>query len=763
MMGLARGRNRKYITKTVQDKLVADEVAAGWKTLRHNRASTVLCREKPLGEQLEDRVWMLLYRMGFTGMSGKGGATLNVDRNNANSATSQIDVVGIDDEVALGVECKSAASPPKRSDFQEDLGKLEIKRANFAHAVNTQFQVGHKRAIVLAFFTSNIILTESDRERAAQLKIVLFDEADLAYYEALVAHLGPASRYQFFSDMMPGREVPGLALRVPAVRTKMGGHNCYAFSISPEYLLKIAYVSHRSKGKASDVNTYQRMLSKPRMRSIRDYISNGGVFPTNILISLDRFKKAQFERVGQQADRDDGVLGVLDLRPSYKSAWIIDGQHRLYAYSGNPKAKSSLLPVLAFEGLPASKQARMFTDINAKQKSVKQSLLRELYAELNWDASEPSVRVQAIVSKAVQALDIEPGSPFFKRILLADGSRDTRRCISLTSVCQALEKPGMFIDKERSGQVLDPGPLWTGANDATLKRTIYVISKWFSEVANRAEDWWNAGAEPGGGLAMGEGVTVCINVLRSVFEHLRGKGAKLVQLDNDDLADVVRPYAVVLGDYFAGLTSGEREAFRRLRGVQGQTAATRHCQKALNTRFPDFQPDGLAKFLDEEKAQTNLRAKELVDQIERTLQRTVIEELKAQFGSDETQWWVLGVPKLVRKKISERFEEEDGKRGGKEHYFDLMDYRPIALDNWQIFEDILGKGKSGSKDKRTAWMVGVNEIRKIVSHVSSGVTVTIEQLCEIQDLAEWLDRQVGVRDEFVESEAIDLSIETGEA
>ena len=58
----------------------------------------------------------------------------------------------------------------------------------------------------------------------------------------------------------------------------MGGHNCFTFSISPDYLLKVSYVSHRSKGKASDVNTYQRMLTKARLNKIRDYINDDGIF-----------------------------------------------------------------------------------------------------------------------------------------------------------------------------------------------------------------------------------------------------------------------------------------------------------------------------------------------------------------------------------------------------------------------------------------------------------------------------------------------------
>ncbi len=56
-----------------------------------------------------------------------------------------------------------------------------------------------------------------------------------------------------------------------------------------------------------------------------------------------------------------------------------------------------------------------------------------------------------------------------------------------------------------------------------------------------------------------------------------------------------------------------------------------------------------------------------------------------------------GVPKNTRLKVSERCEDDDNKRGGKEFYFDLIDYRHIAAysQNWPLFEPVLGFGKRG--------------------------------------------------------------------
>jgi len=109
--------------------------------------------------------------------------------------------------------------------------------------------------------------------------------------------------------------------------------------------------------------------------------------------------------------------------------------------------------------------------------------------------------------------------------------------------------------------------------------------------------------------------------------------------------------------------------------------------------------------MDEQKTQTNIDAKILVDRIEKTLQRTVVEELKREIGTEESQWWIDGVPKQIRKKVTERLEDDDGSRGGKEYYFDLLDYRNIIQQHWSFFPETTEKkneSKSESKiDQRT--------------------------------------------------------------
>jgi hypothetical protein len=389
----------------------------------------------------------------------------------------------------------------------------------------------------------------------------------------------------------------------------------------------------------------------------------------------------------------------------------------------------------------------MFIDINAKQKSVKQSLLQELFAELHWDSDRESTRVQAIISKSVQILDSDPTSPLYGRIQTADASKDSKRCISLTSVFNAIEKTGFHIVREKKGQVIEFGPLWAVDNDTTLDRTVFIIKNWLLEIRSSSTEWWDLGAAEGGGLSMNDGVTACINVLRSVLQHLdETKRRQLIRLDNEDLWAVITPFAKALGTYFASMTGDERKAFRDLRGIAGQATRTRRCQVAIRQVIRDFNPEGLDEFIQRERQQTNLRAKEVTDRIEQLLQRVVIEELKREFGENETDWWILGVPKNVRLEVAKREQADDSRRGSKEAYFDLIDYRGIAIENWQLFEPLMAQGTSGNKEKKTKWIVDVNEKRNIVAHPSSGVLLSIEQLSELQNYERTLVERIEGRE-----------------
>ena len=730
------------VRKTVRVKDLEEALNDGWVIRKKNVRSVSVSLQKKRGPLLESRVWTLLYRMGFPIMSGKGGASVSIG--SGDSPRSQVDVVASDSDIALCIECKSFESPRKDPRFQEVLAKHSVLKKPFAIAIAKVFPVETKRHVASLIFTWDVILSENDRLRANEADVTLFDIADLEYFEALVHLLGPAARYQLLAEVFRGRSIQGLTLRVSALRSKMGGLTYYTFAIRPDYLLKISYVAHRAKGKALDLDAYQRMISKSRLRSIGEYIAADGVFPTNIVINIEQARYVRFDRGKQEGDEQGALFGWLTLSPAYGAAWIIDGQHRLFAYSGHSRADKSYLTVLAFVGLSASRQAQLFVDINSEQRRVKRSLLVELDAVLKWDSEDREKRIDAIISRASLALDEDPSSPLHGRLLPSDVPKTDTRCITLTSLTAALNKPGFFITAQKKG-ITEYGPLWRDSPHESLIRTRQVVSGWLGPIAETAQDWWALGAAAGGGLAMSNGVTICVNVLRSVLEFL-GEHARPSLLSDDDLTQRLTQYAKALGNYFARMSPADRLGFRQLQGVNGQTTGTRMCQAALQSDFPTFNPLGLKDWTERQKANTNEEARSVIEKIEKALQEVILETLKDEFQRDEDEWWFEGIPAAIRTKIAQRIEESGGKAGAREQNFELIHYRDIIEHNWQLFGDLLGSDQHGNRKKKTEWIVDVGQMRNVVMHPSRREYLSFEKLAQLNTYWEWLAERLKDRD-----------------
>jgi len=177
---------------------VENLVADGWTVDKSNKKSVRLRRSKPHGALLEDRVWTLLHRMQFPILSNDGGAQLVLNPKDTESPQSQIDVVGIDVEVAVAIECKSAQNLARRPQFQHEARKARfdpraiclVRAITIRDAAQTTNRPGHVSVEHLPI--------GQRRLRAKEANIFILDEHDLTYYESLTSHIGPAAKYQFW-------------------------------------------------------------------------------------------------------------------------------------------------------------------------------------------------------------------------------------------------------------------------------------------------------------------------------------------------------------------------------------------------------------------------------------------------------------------------------------------------------------------------------------------------------------------------------------
>ena len=122
-----------------------------------------------------------------------------------------------------------------------------------------------------------------------RIGITLVDEASIDYYLDICKTTGTVSKYQLLSDIFSEIDFPELVTSVPCLKTKIGTHDAYMFTIKPEKLIPISFIAHRAKGESSDMSAFQRLVKGNRLKQIRNYIEGEekGFFPTNILVNID--------------------------------------------------------------------------------------------------------------------------------------------------------------------------------------------------------------------------------------------------------------------------------------------------------------------------------------------------------------------------------------------------------------------------------------------------------------------------------------------
>src|SRR5579862_8420825 len=442
--------DEKTISASSKDALalkLKGEEADGWRVLRKNKRSIRLAKEKPTDRQLEDDVWCLLYRMGFK--------ELNVDRNfcitaGDNAPKRQLDVFAKDDATVFIVECTHSRETGPKS-VKGLIDKVGAIREEIVKAIHTHYGRDPKLKVKFAIATRNIEWRSADRARAEDSGVPIITEDDLSYFERLTDILKSAARYQFLGRYFRGQGVDGLRLEVPATRGRVGDRTFYNFLISPHDLLRIAYISHMAKTTNDDLETYQRMVKPKRLAAIGSFIDQGGTFPTNIVVNF----KANGLRFDVRETFGDTAVGTLFLPGQYGSAWVIDGQHRLYGYAYSSRTAErdrSVVSVLAYENLPVRDEIEMFVDINTQQVKVSRILVNQIISSLNVEDDDPRKRLEALCARVALRLDSYSKSPLRGRILTVAQEKDHVRCLTLTSLADGIDENNLLGTLQRVGR-----------------------------------------------------------------------------------------------------------------------------------------------------------------------------------------------------------------------------------------------------------------------------------------------------------------------
>ena len=371
--------------------------------------------EKDDWEKFESETKDLLITLGATHINlGKFEFDLS-EVSNSPKPSRQIDAIGlVNNRFLLICECKHSSNSRSRA-VEGAFNTIEANKAHIKQRLKKILNIDFQPIWIMS--TDGIDISQEKKLKYLQNDVITITEFEKEYLEDCCA---TSSSKEFTFNQFLGlfknnasyyeKKEYGVLETVIDKRNKK---NAYTFAIPANEMIPISYVSHkRAEGIYSDTNgNYQRVLTKQRIKNIAAHIDNSKQpFTNNILVSY-RGKKGKFKL--KETDIGQGRTKILEFPPNPGTFHIIDGQHRLFSYCEveNKGLRNQTLLVTAFKDLTEEEEARIFLDVNQKQKKVDAGLLLEVQL-IFGEASTGDEQIINLATSILLNLREDSDSPF---------------------------------------------------------------------------------------------------------------------------------------------------------------------------------------------------------------------------------------------------------------------------------------------------------------------------------------------------------------
>jgi DGQHR domain-containing protein len=272
----------------------------------------------------------------------------------------------------------------------------------FAAAQDAKYQPHHFRTVIL--YCSRYPIEGELKDEVPGIRYL--DYNIVRYFKAITDRVKHSARFELFSYLgLSYKDIGDAAIAqgtVPHQSYKGSilpegqshfppGYKVASFYVDPAALLARCYVL-RKDGWRDDAGLYQRMISRPKIESIRKYLlSKKRVFINNIIVTLPNSTRL-VDDTG--ATLDPAKIhctepGNILLSSDYNSIGLIDGQHRVFSYYEGGRDENKISKLRAQQNLlvtgviypsnlsPAERskfEATLFLEINATQTNAKSDL-----------------------------------------------------------------------------------------------------------------------------------------------------------------------------------------------------------------------------------------------------------------------------------------------------------------------------------------------------------------------------------------------------
>jgi len=543
--------------------------------------------------------------------------------------------------------------------------------------------------------------------------------------------MGPAGKYQILSEFLKGQKIPGIPnVKIPGIKGKIGGEVFYSFVTTPRALLKISFVNHQAFNHPDGRPAYQRMVSSNRLKEIGKFIKDGGYFPTNILVNF--MDPPSFLPLSNKENTDPNIkFGWIELPKKYRSAWIIDGQHRLYGFSKlEDEYLDQSLFVLGFERMDTRKEADLFITINHKQKSVPRGLLDNLLADIRMGSHDPKTALRALASAVVRALSSDNTSPLFRRFVLPGIPPESNQNLTLSEALNGLNR-STLLGKIVHGNIV-PGPFSDATDVQTIDRARKVLNGYFEALRQANTNRWELGRSAY--ICVNPGIRAHLSLINEIVKYLGYKQSIDFQtLPEKDFVEKIIEIVKPVFDYIKDSSDDQIEgSFSRKFGEGGVKEYLFRMCELVKQKYDDFGSEEFKEYLERRDDDRVSEADHLIINLTGEITNHVISILKKIHGthsmpSGDSAYWELGIESRRAKDNAYKKQQEappGPKRLPREAYLDILDIKDIIQqsNNWMHFESVFNiplEGEKKGKKYYTTWIARFNELRRIPAHKSS--------------------------------------------
>ncbi|MDF2369088.1 DGQHR domain-containing protein [Sneathiella sp.] len=734
---LYKAKASKYHFRSVDHSLVEGLLHDGWEEYGQPlQTRTRLRRKKTHDVQFEDDMWCQLYDLGFRCFSVDRDFKLPFGKSPDDK--KQIDVLAVNEDSILLVECKSAKKWERSPSFKTEFEALRQRMDGHKKALEQIFGIGRKIRYIFATRNYRISRDGADAKRLVAAGGFLYNDNTYEYVASLLTTYKNAAHYQFMAMLFKGQDINRNRIEVPAIEGQMGARKekYYMFSLEPGLLLKLGFVLHRTRANEAEMPTYQRLLVPARLKGIGKFIDEGGFFPNSVILNFsESIRKIEFQPHSRGGDTRSRT-GILKIPNSYAIAYIIDGQHRIYGYANSPHKLTNTIPVVAFLGLDSSEQLEMFMDINQNQKAVSPTLRITLEEDLYWNAPRLDSRIKALRSAVIRQLGGDQSGPLFGKIALGEDKAE----LTAKPFADALLRCGLlpvakgnrFIATGKNCSLYD---IASHDHASEMRAACSRIVRFLNLCYELAEEFFDDD-DPTlkRFIVYNRGTYAFINLIGSLNTFLTERGDLSLNSSNAERIGSISKYLHALFEALKNISLEDRALLLGKLGTGAENTWFRIFQDFVNKRFNDYNPEDLNDWRERQNKELQDEGRSLGIQIERYLKLVCISNLKAVFGEN---WDIeIGSIKRACEKRAGEEEEKSYKEGlGRKNipWTDMLlvsDYRSIIekywaktpvpkLNEFRAFEEIfaldIGQGFN-SKAEKLRWLSFFGSYRNTWAH-----------------------------------------------